>query len=62
MSRTFYGWETDGKFYVSLWPKGDPLQRGANVYASKEQAELECITKRTDKKRGGRPEIIWESK
>jgi hypothetical protein len=56
--RTFYGWEADGKFYVSLWPKGDPKQRGANVYASKAEAETECITKRTDR-RNGAPTIVW---
>jgi len=58
-ARTFYGWETDGKFYVSLWPKGDPRQRGANVYASKAEAEVECITKRTDR-RTGAPTIVWD--
>jgi hypothetical protein len=57
--RTFHGWETDGKFYVSMWPKDDPSQRGANVYDSKEAAELECITKRTDSQNGA-PTIVWE--
>lgn len=56
--RTFYGWEADGKCYVSLWPKSDPRQRGANVYASKAEAERECITKRTDPRKGA-PTIIW---
>lgn len=59
MARTFHGWEADGKFYVSPWPKGDPKQRGANVYQTKAGAEMECITKRTDR-RNGAPTIEWE--
>jgi hypothetical protein len=59
MARTFYGWELNGKFYVSLWPRGTLKQRGANEYATKAEAELECITKRTDA-RNGAPTIVWE--
>jgi hypothetical protein len=58
--RTFHGWEADGKVYVSLWPKGDARQRGANVYASKAEAELECITKRSDNQHGS-PSILWDN-
>jgi hypothetical protein len=58
--RTFYGWEDGGKFYVSLQPRGDVKRRGANVYETKDMAELECITKRTDNQHGA-PEIIWET-
>ena len=59
VARTFYGWESDGKFYVSPWSKNDIKRRGANVYDSKEEAELECITKLTDR-RNGAPMIVWD--
>lgn len=58
--RTFYGWVEGGKYKVSLYAKSDPRYRGANTYDSKEQAELECIIKRTDIGHGA-PTIIWDS-
>lgn len=57
--RKFYGWEADGKFFVSIWKRHDPLCRGANVYDSKAAAESECITERTDKHHGA-PSIVWD--
>lgn len=56
--RTFYGWEFEGKFYVSVFPKIDG--RASNVYATKDDAELDAIKNRTDRGQPG-PTIEWES-
>lgn len=57
--RTYYGWEADGKFKVSLWPRDDPRCRGADSFDTKDDAIRECVKKRTDAL--GRPVIEWET-
>jgi hypothetical protein len=59
--RTFYGWEDGGKFYVAPWPRGHQAQRGANVYATKDEAIKDAVTDRIDKRHGA-PQIVWEEK
>lgn len=44
--KTYYGWEENGKFYLSVFPADRP-NRPRNEYTSKEDAEKEA------KQRGG---------
>lgn len=55
--RTFYGWEVDGKFKVSLFPRASG--KAANTYESKEDAEQQAVKYRTDRGKPG-PSIMWE--
>lgn len=50
--RTFYGWEKDGKFYLSALP-ASVENRPHNEYASKADAEAEAKVRRA--------QIEWEN-
>lgn len=55
--RTYYGFEKDGKFCVSLFDK-TVASRSFNTFDSKEEAEQKSIAARADSR--GTPKIIWE--
>jgi hypothetical protein len=51
---TYYGWEDGGKWYLSVFPRGQ--NRGKNVYDTKKDAIIAAKT-RTDNLV---PKIVWE--
>lgn len=56
--RKFFGWEWEGKFYVSVFQRSEG--RASNVYETKALAELDAIKNRTDRGQPA-PTIEWEA-